>query len=137
MRLSRSSTLERPSHRTLFPKRLKNGLFIRLVFITRDQSRRLVIQASRRILYQLFRIFDCPFAVDDIQHQFVFGIQGDMIPVVAATSVSRIIFVAILFFFSYEVPLFVELNLFRLWGKKRRVRRVTVRHVDRQAGYDE
>ena len=57
-----------------------------------------------------------------------------MIPVVAATSVSRIIFVAIFFLFFDEVPLFVELNLLGLRGKKPRVRRVTVRHVRPQAG---
>jgi len=137
MRLPRSSANEPTSCPALDTERLKNRLFVGRILITRDQSRRLVIQASRRILYQLLRVLDRPLTIDDIQHEFVFGIQRDMIPVVAATSISRIVFVAILFLFSYKVPFLVELNLFRLWGKKRRVRRVTVRHVDRQAGYDE
>jgi len=135
MRLPRSSATEPPFRPALDTERLKNRLFVGRILITRDQSRRLVIQASRRILYQLLRVLDRPLAIDDIQHEFVFGIQRDMIPVVAATSISRIVFVAIPFFL--QSPIFVELNLFRLWGKKRRVRRVTVRHVDRQAGYDE
>ena len=129
MRLPRSSTSARTT-RTLFcTKRLKNGLFVRLVFITRDQSRRLVFQAFRCQTQQQLGVPFRPFAIDHLQHKFVFGIHCDTIPVVAATSVRRMTFIAVFFLLVHEVPLFVELNLFGLWGKKPRVRRGVARRV--------
>jgi hypothetical protein len=43
-------------------------------------------------LYQQFRVLFRSFAVDDFQHEFVFGIQRNVIPVVATPRVSRIVF---------------------------------------------
>ena len=125
----RSPTFTGKTRHSLFPKRLKNRLLVRLVFITRNQSRRLELQTSRRILYQPFCVRLRPFTIDDFKDKFVFGIQCNVIPVVAATSVSRIAFVAIFFLLENEVPLFVELNLLGVGGKTPRVRRGVVRHV--------
>ena len=130
----RSPTFTGKTRHSLFPKRLKNGLLIRRIFISRDQSRRLELQASCRILYQPFCVRLRPFSIDDFKDKFVFGIQGNGIPVVAATSVSRIAFVAMFFLLEYEVPLFVELNLLGVGGKTPRVRRGVVRHACQQAG---
>ena len=60
-----------------------------------------------------------------------------MIPVVAATSIRRIILVAMLFFLVHEVPFLVVLNLFGVGGKKPRVRRGVIRRVCQQAEYNE
>ena len=115
--------------RSLFTERLQNRLFVRFVFVARYQPRRLEIQAFRRFLHQQFRVLFRSFAVDDFQHEFVFGIKGDVIPIVAATGVRRIIFVATFLFLPHKVPLFVELNLLGLWGKNPRVRRGELRRV--------
>jgi len=115
--------------RSLFAERLQYRFFVRFVFIARYQSRNLEIQAFRRFLYQQFRVLFRPFAVDDFQHEFMFGVQGDVIPVVAATGVSRIAFVAVFLFFPHKVPLFVELNLFGVRGKNRPTHRAVVRRV--------
>ena len=66
LRLPRSPTTEHPFRRAFETKRLKNRLFVGRILICRYQSWRLVIQASRRIVHQLFRVLDRPFAVDHI-----------------------------------------------------------------------
>lgn len=107
----------------MFAERLQDRSFIRFPLVAGDQPGSLEIQAFGRVLDKCFRIVFRPLAVDDFQYEFVFGIQRDVIPIVAATSVRRIISVAIFLFLFDEVPLLVELNLFRLGGKAPRVRR--------------
>jgi len=117
---------------SFFAECFKNRLDIRSPFIARYQSWRLEIQTFRRFSYQQFRVFFRAFAVDDFQHEFMFGIQGDVIPIVAASRVSRIVFVTVFLLFSYKVPLFVELNLLGVRGKKQRVPREVFRRVPRR-----
>ena len=136
-RLLGSSTFACTTRHSLLTKRLKNCLFIWLILITRDQSRWLVFQASRRILYQPFCILFRSLAIDHCKHEFVFGIQGNVIPVVATACIIRIVCVAVFLFFSYKVPFLVELYLFGLRGKKPRVRREVVRHVRLQVWYND
>jgi len=52
-----------------------------------------------------------------------------MIPVVAATSISRIVCVAIFFLLVHKVPLLVELDFFRVGGKKPPILRGVFRSV--------
>ena len=117
---------------SLFAERFKNRLAIRSPFVARYQSRRLEIQTFRRFSYQQFRVLFRSLSVDDFQDEFVFGIQRNMIPIVTTARVSRIVFVAVLLLFSDKVPLFVELNLLGVRGKKPRVRREVVRRVPRR-----
>ena len=125
----RSPTLARPLRHTFFAERLQDRLFVRLVFIARHQARRLVFQAFRRLAYQLLRVLFRAFAIDDLQYEFVFRIECDVIPVIAATSVSRIVFVAVFLFLLHEVPLLDELDFFGVGGKSPRVRRGVFRRV--------
>ena len=136
-RLLRSTSFAHVFLGTWVTKRFKNCLFVRLIFITRDQSRRFVFQASRRFSHQPFRILFRPLAIDHFQYEFVFGIQGNVIPVVATTSVSRIVCVAVFLFLLNEVPFLVELNLFGQQGKKPRVRREVFRNVRQQVWYND
>jgi hypothetical protein len=62
----RSSSLECSSWRSFCSKCLQNRSWIGGIFVARHQSRRLVIQASRRIFHQLLRVLDRPFAIDHI-----------------------------------------------------------------------
>ena len=135
-RLPWSSTFAGTTRHSLFAKRLQQRLFIRLVLIARYQSRRLVFQAFRRLLYQQLRVLFRAFAVDYLKHEFMFGIQRNMIPVIAATSISRIVCVAMLFLLCDETPLLVELNLFGVGGKSRRVRRGVFRRDRLRVGYN-
>ena len=114
-------------------ERFQNHRRIRLPLVTRNQSRRLEIQASGGILHQCPRIVFRSFSINHFEDEFVLGIQGDMIPVVATTGVRRIIFVAIFLFLLNKVPLFVELDFLRLGGKARRVRHGGFRRVLRRA----
>ncbi len=114
---------------SLNSKRFQNCFLIRFVFIACDEPGNPVLQAFGGSLDQQFRVGFRAFAVDDFKHKFVFGIQRNVIPVVAAACVSRISCVAMLLFFSHEVPLFVELNLLRCGGKIPQVRREVFRHV--------
>ena len=132
----RTPSFSRAFWQPLLAERLQDGLFVGMVFIARDQSWRLVLQAFRRVFYQQFRVFFRSFAVDHFQHEFVFGIQGSVIPVIAASGINRIVFVAILLFFPNEVPLFVELHLVCVGGKIQQVCRVVARRVAQQAGYN-
>lgn len=121
----------------LLSEGLKNCLPVRLVFVAGNQPRRFELQAVSRFLYQLFCICFRAFAVDHFQHKFVFGIKGNVIPIVTASGIRRIVFVAMFLFFPNEVPLLVELNLFRVRGTVllkmgQQVRREVVRHVLRQ-----
>lgn len=101
---------------------------VRLVFITRNQTRRLMFQDSCRFLHQQFGVLFRAFAVDDRQDKFMFGINRNMIPIVATASVSRITGIAICFLLSDKIPLFVELYLFGLWGKKQPTLHGVARH---------
>jgi len=128
----RSSPFASARTDTLLAKGFQNRLPVRLVLIAGDQSRSLVVQAFGRLLNQQLRVVFRPLAVDHFQHEFMFGIQRDMIPIVAATSVSRILRVALFLLFSHEVPLLVELDFVGVWGKKRPVRREVFPRACRQ-----
>ncbi len=133
----RSSGPSRAFRRPSFAERLQNRLFVRLVLVARNQTRTPEIQSPSRFPYQQFRILLRPLAVDDLQDEFVFGVQGDMVPVVAASGVSRIVFVAIFLFLFHEVPVrqetqFVELDFLRPGGKLPRAHHEALRHVLRQ-----
>ena len=130
----RTPSFSRAFWQPLLAERLQDGLFVGMVFIARDQSWRLVLQAFRCIFHQQFRVFFRSFAVDHFEHEFVFGVQGSVIPVVAAAGISRIGFVAIFLLLQNEVPFFVELYLGCVGGKFRRVRRGVLRHVSRRVG---
>ena len=127
-----SSPSSRALGNSLFAERFKNRLDIRSPFVARYQSRRLEIQTFRRFSYQQFCVLFRSLPVDDFQDEFVFGIQRDVIPIVTTACVSRIVFVAVFLLFSDKVPLFVELNLLGIRGKKPRVRREVVRRVLRR-----
>jgi len=110
-------------------KGFQNRLLVRLVFVARDQPRSLVFQAFRRVLHQQVRVLFRPFAVDDFQHKFMLGVQRNMIPVVTASGIIRIFFVAMLLLLVNEVPLLVELNLVGVGGKNQPTRREGLRRV--------
>ena len=129
---TRSSRQSRRRWNVPLTERFQNRLFIRFVFVTGNQSWSLVFQAFRRVAYQQLRVLFRAFAVDDFQHEFVFGVNANVIPIVAAAHISGIVFVAMLFLFLDEVPLLVELNLLRVRGKNRPTRRGVLRRVHRQ-----
>ena len=68
-------------------------------------------------------------------HQAMLGIDGHVVPIVAASSVGRIRRIATFFLFVDERPLFVELNLACLGGKRPRVRREVALRGRRPSGY--
>lgn len=105
---------------------------VRLILITRYQTGSPVFQAFRRQMNQPSGVLEGAFTIDHLQHKFVLCVQRNVIPVIAAVSIGRIVFVAMFFFFVHEVPLFVELDFFALGGKEQRVRREVVRRVRRQ-----
>ena len=134
---TRTTTQSRRRRNMSLTERFEDRLFVGLVFVTGDQTWNLVFQPFRRVLNQQFRILFRAFAVDHFQHKFVFGIKGNVIPIVTASGIRRIVFVAMFLFFPNEVPLLVELNLFRVRGTVllkmgQQVRREVVRHVLRQ-----
>jgi len=120
-------------------KRFEDRLFIHSPFVARDQSRSLVFQAFRRVLHQQVRVLFRSFAVDDFQHKFMLGVNGNMIPVVAASGVSPqkglLVFVAMLFLLVNEVPLLVELNLVGVGGKNQPTRCEVLRRVRLRVAY--
>ncbi len=128
----RSSGPSRAFRRPSFAERLQNRFFVRLVLVARYQSRTPEIQAPSRFLHQQFRIRFRSLAIDDLQNELVLGVQRDVIPVVAATQISRIVFVAVFLFLFHEVPLLVELNFLRVRGKKRPTRHEALRRDHRQ-----
>jgi len=128
-RTFRSASFSSTPWQSFFAKRLQKSLFVRFVFIARYQPRRLTIQAFRRFLHQQFRVFFRSLSIDHFQHEFVFGIKGNVIPVVAASGISGIIFVAVFLLFPNEVPLLVELNFLGIWGKNSPTLRGFVRRV--------
>ena len=117
-----------------FTERLQNRIPVRFIFVTCYQSRNLGIQAPSRFLYQKYSLLFRPFAIDHFQHELVFGIKGDVIPIVTATPISRVVFVAIFLLLFDEAPFLVELNFLGVRGKKQRVHRVILPHVLRRAG---
>ena len=119
---------------SFFAECFKNRLDIRSPFIARYQPWSLEIQTPGRVLNECFRFVFRSFAVDDFQHEFVLGIKGDVIPVVTASRVSRIVFVTVFLFLFDEVPLLVELNLLRQGGKIRPIRREAFRRDLRRSG---
>ncbi len=57
--------------------------------------------------------------MDDLQDELVLGVQRDVIPVIATSRISRIVFVAIFLFLSDEAPFFVVLvDLLGVGGKQ-------------------
>ena len=75
--------------------------------------------------------------VDYLQHEFALGIQCNVIPVVAATSVSGIVFGALFFLLVNEVPLLAELYFRGGGGKTPRVHRGLPRRVRPQVACNE
>lgn len=132
-RSSRTSSTSSPFGHSFLTERLQNRFFVRLVPVARHQSRNTEFQALSRSSDQQFRIRLRSLAVDDLQHELVLGIQGDVVPIVTASGVSRIVFVAVFLFLFHEVPLLVELNLLRFGGKRQRVHHGVVRRVPRRS----
>jgi len=72
--------------------------------------------------------------MDHFQYEFVFGIKGDVIPVVAAMGIKGIIFVAVFLLLFDEAPFLVERNLFGVRGKKSPTHCAILPHGLRRAG---
>jgi hypothetical protein len=136
-RAFRTSTFAGAFRSAFDTERFQNRLLIRLVFIARNQSRSPVFQAFGRVVHQQLRVLFRSFAVDHFQHEPMFRINCNMIPIVATAGISRIVFVAMLFLFVNKVPLLVELEFLRLGGKPPRVRREVAPHVHRQVACNE
>jgi len=138
-RTTRTTAFSRRQRSRALAKRLQNRLLIRFPLVARHQSRRLIFQDFRRFSYQQFRVLFGAFAINDYQHEFVLGIERNVIPVVAGANVNRrdCVCVAMLFLFEHEVPLLVELNFFGLWGKKPRVLRGVARHARLRGSYND
>ena len=83
---------------------------------------------------QRFHVPGGPLPGDHAHNEAVFRIQRDMIPVVTAPLIGWVFGGAVLLLLAHECPFFIELHLPGVRGKKPRVRRGVVGHVDRPGG---
>lgn len=131
-RASRPTAFPGAARLAFFAERFEDRLFIRLVLVAGDKPRTPVFQAFRRFSHQTPCVFNRPFAADDLQHEFILGVQRHVVPAVAATGVGRVRVVTVFLFFFDEFPLFVELNFLGFRGKNRPIRREVFRYIPRR-----
>ena len=104
---------------------LENGCFVDRVFIGRDEIHHPPVRAFLEVMDQLVHMLRRPLAGNDTHDPTVLRIKSHMIPVVALQGVAGIVGVTGFLFLAHEGPLFVELHLPGLRGKKPRTRRVS------------
>jgi len=112
---------------------LQDRFTVRLVLIAGDQTHPPASRATVEVPHETMHILAGPLARHQGDDQLVLGIQGHMVPVVPAPLIRRVVGITLFFLFAHEGPLFVELDLLRLRGKRRPDRRAIGEHARRPA----
>ena len=115
--------LSRPLRHRLITIGFQDRPAVRLVFIAGYEVHRSVTGPLLEIRHQRLDLLDRPLARHHADHQAMLGIDGHMVPVVSLPSVVGVGRIAAFFLLAHKRPLFVELNLACIGGKRPRVRR--------------
>ena len=102
---------------------LQDGLRVGGVFVAGHQLHHAAFGPLMKIFDEKLRVFLGALAHHGTHDQAMLRVQDDVVPALALLIVVRIAAVAVLFLLADERPLFVELDLARLGGKRPRVRR--------------
>src|SRR5262245_13395029 len=97
---------------------LQNRWLVSRVLVGDQQVHHASTCAPVHIFDQLFRLRGGALARHHAHHQTMYGVEGDMIPIIALFGVRWIVGIAVSLFFPYECPLLVTLDLSRLRGKR-------------------
>ena len=89
---------------------LVDGRFIRRQLVRRDQEVLRGVETPGHLLDDRLGVLDRPAPGDDRQDQAVFGVVGDMVPVVTALGVIGVGRVSLSLFLAHERPRLVELD---------------------------
>ena len=106
---------------------LQDGRLVARVLIRGHQIHQPAAGPFFEIVYQELGVPLGTFARDHTDNQAMFGVEGHMVPVVAAQVICRLVRVAALLLLGDEGPLLVELDFTGLGGKKPRDRRGVAR----------
>jgi len=87
-----------------------------------DQEVRPAACKYLHVLEHLIAALGCPLARHKAQQETALGVDGGMVPVVAAEAVQRVGWVTVGLLLADEAPLLVKLDLPGLRGKKRPAR---------------
>lgn len=121
----------------LFAINFLDSTFIRCMLITGEKDVCLSTRSFFNLLDYLFTILGCPWAWNDREQKTTFRINRGVVPTIALAFIFRLAVVHCLFFLSDERPLFVELNLSGLRGKKKPARREHLERVYRSISHIE
>jgi len=121
----------------LFSIDLLDSAFIRRMLVTGEKDVRLSSCSLPNLSDNLFAVLGCPWSRNDCEQKTTFRVNRSMVPNIAFVFIFRTVGVHCLFFLSDERPLFVELNLSGLRGKKKPAHHEDLEHVHRSSSHTE
>jgi hypothetical protein len=131
---SRPARLTFPWGGHRFAERLLDCRRVRRVLVAGHQLRRLATELLTHLVHDCIAVLPRSRPGNHRQDELVLGVEGDMVPIVAAVVVIGVRGIAVLLLLSDEGPFLVELDFACIGGKKPPTPRGWLWRADRPAG---